>query len=109
MSRKEKGHDDAKGLTVHLGGRGDDRPDTVDDLVGTRNVMSRKFAWSFAIHHIEGGDEYFVMRKRPDEIMWQVVSTVYDLDAARDMVDLLNRGEFATVELEPGQELSKKR
>lgn len=109
MPRKEKGDGDAKGLTVHLGGRGDDGPDTVDNLVGTRNVMTKKFDWSFANHHTDEGDEYHVMRKRPGELMWQVVSVVYDPDAARDMVDLLNRGEFATVELEPGQELSKKR
>ena len=108
MSRQEKGNDDAKGLKLHLGGRGNDLYDTVDDLVGTRNVMSRKFEWAFASHHTEDGDEYYVMRKRPGEIMWQVVSVVYDPDVARDMVDLLNRGEFATVELEPGQELSKK-
>ena len=92
-----------------MGGRDDDLHGTVDDLVGTRNVMSRKFEWSFANHHTDDGDEYYVMRKRPGEIMGQVVSVVYDPDVARDMVDLMNRGEFATVELEPGQELRKKR
>ena len=66
--------------------------------------MTKKYEYSYAA----SGDEYMVLRKRPDEAMWNALCNVADRDVARDMVKALNRGEFASVEVEAGQELRRK-
>ena len=64
-------------------------------------AMKKKYEYACA----EWGDEYHIMRKRAEDTMWEVLCVVDDRNVARDMVGGLNRGELASTELEPGQEL----
>ena len=94
MARKtqDDGHNGAGHLRV-ISGAGGDRPGV--------GAMKKKYEYACA----EWGDEYHIMRKRVDDAMWEVLSVVDDRNLARDMVGGLNRGELASTELEPGQEL----